>query len=80
MMQMPGTEEQLVKESTTVYIILDPTSDSLYIGSLVSDYITETFTKFWTQTNCFNWRRNWNDWRSIWKSDEKKFVGRSYIR
>ncbi|MVO10078.1 tyrosine--tRNA ligase [Flavobacterium sp. TP390] len=32
---MPGTEEQLVKESTTVYIGFDPTSDSLHIGSLV---------------------------------------------
>jgi tyrosyl-tRNA synthetase len=32
---MPGTEEQLVKEMTTVYIGFDPTSDSLHIGSLV---------------------------------------------
>lgn len=32
---MPGTEEQLVKESTTAYIGFDPTSDSLHIGSLV---------------------------------------------
>ena len=32
---MPGTEEQLVKEPTAVYIGFDPTSDSLHIGSLV---------------------------------------------
>jgi tyrosyl-tRNA synthetase len=32
---MPGTEEQLVKEATTVYIGFDPTADSLHIGSLV---------------------------------------------
>ncbi len=32
---MPGTEEQLLKESTTGYIGFDPTSDSLHIGSLV---------------------------------------------
>ncbi|MFM2231213.1 MAG: hypothetical protein RL607_2471 [Bacteroidota bacterium] len=32
---MPGTEEQLLKESTSVYIGFDPTSDSLHIGSLV---------------------------------------------
>src|SRR5690606_29658242 len=32
---MPGTEEQLTKESTTTYIGFDPTSDSLHIGSLV---------------------------------------------
>ncbi len=32
---MPGTEEQLQKEMTTVYIGFDPTSDSLHIGSLV---------------------------------------------
>ncbi len=32
---MPGTEEQLQKELTTVYIGFDPTSDSLHIGSLV---------------------------------------------
>lgn len=30
-----GTEEQLMKESTTAYIGFDPTSDSLHIGSLV---------------------------------------------
>lgn len=32
---MPGTEEQLIKESTKGYIGFDPTSDSLHIGSLV---------------------------------------------
>lgn len=32
---MPGTEEQLVKESTTAYIGFDPTADSLHIGSMV---------------------------------------------
>jgi tyrosyl-tRNA synthetase len=32
---MPGTAEQLEKESTTVYIGFDPTADSLHIGSLV---------------------------------------------
>jgi tyrosyl-tRNA synthetase len=32
---IPGTEEQLIKESTTCYIGFDPTSDSLHIGSLV---------------------------------------------
>lgn len=32
---IPGTEEQLSKESTTGYIGFDPTADSLHIGSLV---------------------------------------------
>lgn len=32
---MPGTEEQLLKEMTMVYIGFDPTADSLHIGSLV---------------------------------------------
>lgn len=32
---MPGTEEQLLKGSTTAYIGFDPTADSLHIGSLV---------------------------------------------
>ncbi|CAM1342994.1 tyrosine--tRNA ligase [Tenacibaculum aestuarii] len=32
---MPGTEEQLQKEMTSVYIGFDPTADSLHIGSLV---------------------------------------------
>jgi tyrosyl-tRNA synthetase len=32
---MPGTEDQLCKESTATYIGFDPTSDSLHIGSLV---------------------------------------------
>ena len=31
---MPGTEEQLLKESTTAYIGFDPTADSLHIGSM----------------------------------------------
>jgi tyrosyl-tRNA synthetase len=31
---MPGTEEQLSKETTSGYIGFDPTSDSLHIGSL----------------------------------------------
>jgi tyrosyl-tRNA synthetase len=33
---MPGTEEQLQKEMTTVYVGIDPTADSLHIGHLVS--------------------------------------------
>lgn len=32
---VPGTDEQLKKESTTCYIGFDPTADSLHIGSLV---------------------------------------------
>lgn len=32
---MPGTEEQLLKESTSGYIGFDPTADSLHIGNLV---------------------------------------------
>ena len=32
---MPGTEEQLMKESTNGYIGFDPTADSLHIGNLV---------------------------------------------
>lgn len=32
---MPGTEEQLTKESTAGYIGFDPTADSLHIGNLV---------------------------------------------
>jgi len=32
---MPGTEEQLLKESTTGYVGFDPTADSLHIGNLV---------------------------------------------
>ena len=33
---MPGTEEQLEKESTSAYVGFDPTADSLHIGHLVS--------------------------------------------
>ena len=33
---MPGTEKQLSKEITTAYVGIDPTSDSLHIGHLVS--------------------------------------------
>lgn len=31
---IPGTEEQLLKESTTAYVGIDPTADSLHIGHL----------------------------------------------
>ncbi len=31
---MPGTEEQLLKETTTAYVGIDPTADSLHIGHL----------------------------------------------
>lgn len=32
---IPGTEEQLLKESTTGYVGFDPTAESLHIGSLI---------------------------------------------
>lgn len=43
---MPGTEEQLVKEPTAVYIGFDPTSDSLHIGSLVPIILLMHLRKF----------------------------------
>lgn len=43
---MPGTEEQLSKESTTAYIGFDPTSDSLHIGSLVPIILLVHLYKF----------------------------------
>lgn len=33
---MPGTEELLARETTTAYVGIDPTADSLHIGHLVS--------------------------------------------
>ena len=42
---MPGTEEQLQKESTTAYIGFDPTADSLHIGSLVQIMLLMHFQK-----------------------------------
>jgi tyrosyl-tRNA synthetase len=43
---MPGTEEQLRKESTPTYIGFDPTSDSLHIGSLVPIILLVHLQKF----------------------------------
>jgi len=43
---MPGTEEQLLKESTPTYIGFDPTSDSLHIGSLVPIILLVHLEKF----------------------------------
>jgi tyrosyl-tRNA synthetase len=40
---MPGTEEQLQKESTTAYIGFDPTSDSLHVGSLAQIKLLQRF-------------------------------------
>lgn len=40
---MPGTEEQLIKESTTGYAGFDPTSDSLGIGNLVPVMLLKNF-------------------------------------
>ncbi|MEN9323765.1 MAG: Tyrosine--tRNA ligase [Bacteroidota bacterium] len=43
---MPGTEDQLLKESTPTYIGFDPTSDSLHIGSLVPIILLVHLQKF----------------------------------
>ena len=40
---MPGTEEQLQKETTTAYVGIDPTADSLHIGHLVSVMMLKHF-------------------------------------
>lgn len=42
---MPGTEEQLQKEMTTAYVGIDPTSDSLHIGHLVSIMMMKHFQR-----------------------------------
>jgi tyrosyl-tRNA synthetase len=42
---MPGTEEQLRKESTSGYIGFDPTADSLHIGSLIPIILLMHFQK-----------------------------------
>jgi tyrosyl-tRNA synthetase len=40
---MPGTEEQLNKETTSAYVGIDPTADSLHIGHLVSIMMLKHF-------------------------------------
>ncbi|HNY05170.1 MAG TPA: tyrosine--tRNA ligase [Candidatus Egerieousia sp.] len=40
---MPGTEEQLMKESTSAYVGIDPTADSLHIGHLVGIMMLKHF-------------------------------------
>lgn len=40
---MPGTEEQLNKESTSAYVGIDPTADSLHIGHLVGVMMLKHF-------------------------------------
>ncbi len=42
---MPGTDEQLNKETTTAYIGFDPTADSLHIGSLIQIKILAHFQR-----------------------------------
>ena len=42
---MPGTAEQLSKETTTGYIGFDPTSDSLHVGSLIPILLLVHFQK-----------------------------------
>ena len=42
---MPGTEEQLNKEMTSAYVGIDPTADSLHIGSLIQIKILVHFQK-----------------------------------
>ncbi len=39
----PGTEEQLQKETTSAYVGIDPTADSLHIGHLVSVMMLKHF-------------------------------------
>ncbi|MEP6596161.1 MAG: tyrosine--tRNA ligase [Ginsengibacter sp.] len=43
---MPGTAEQLEKESTTAYVGFDPTADSLHIGSLIPIILLVHLQKF----------------------------------
>ncbi len=43
---IPGTEEQLCKESTTGYVGFDPTADSLHIGSLIPIIVLMHLQKF----------------------------------
>jgi len=40
---MPGTKEQLQKETTSAYVGIDPTADSLHIGHLVSVMMLKHF-------------------------------------
>lgn len=40
---MPGTEEHLLKETTSAYVGIDPTADSLHIGHLVSIMMLKHF-------------------------------------
>ncbi|MCK3685685.1 tyrosine--tRNA ligase [Maribellus sp. YY47] len=40
---MPGTEEQLLKETTSAYVGIDPTADSLHIGHLVGVMMLKHF-------------------------------------
>lgn len=42
---MPGAEEQLQKEPTSVYVGFDPTADSLHVGHLVSVMILKHLQK-----------------------------------
>jgi tyrosyl-tRNA synthetase len=42
---MPGTEEQLQKETTSAYIGFDPTADSLHIGHLVGVMMLKHFQR-----------------------------------
>ena len=43
---MPGTEEQLCKELTSCYVGIDPTADSLHIGSLIPIILLIHLQKF----------------------------------
>ncbi len=43
---IPGTEEQLVKESTSAYVGFDPTADSLHIGSLIPIILLKHFQNY----------------------------------
>jgi tyrosyl-tRNA synthetase len=43
---IPGTEEQLFKESTAAYVGFDPTADSLHIGSLIPIIVLVHLQKF----------------------------------
>ncbi|MBS1738185.1 MAG: tyrosine--tRNA ligase [Bacteroidetes bacterium] len=43
---MPGTEDQLLKESTAAYIGFDPTADSLHIGGLIPIIVLVHLQKF----------------------------------
>ncbi len=77
---IPGTEEQLCKESTSAYVGFDPTADSLHIGSLIPIILLKHFQNFGHKPFALVGGATGMVGDPTGKSEERKLIGPEVLR